>query len=96
MIVRLWHGRVDEYAQFMRERAAPDYASVEGLQKLTFLRRIDGDEAHFLLVTQWDSIEAVRQFAGDKADQAKYYPEDDAFLLEQEPTSPLYEIFHEQ
>ena len=101
MIVRLWHGRVDaaradEYAAFMRERAAPDYASVEGLQKLMFLRRIDGDEAHFLLVTHWDSIEAIHKFAGEKADRAKYYPEDDDFLLEQEPCSPLYEVFHEQ
>ena len=45
MIVRLWHGRVDaskaaEYAEFMKERAVPDYSSVDGLQKLLFLRKI--------------------------------------------------------
>jgi len=43
MIVRLWHGRTniskaDEYAEFMKERAAPDYASIGGLKKLYFLR----------------------------------------------------------
>ncbi|MBW2571837.1 MAG: antibiotic biosynthesis monooxygenase [Deltaproteobacteria bacterium] len=76
MIVRLWHGRVDaskadEYAEFMKERAAPDYSSVDGLQKLLFLRKIGPEKA-------------------------KYYPEDDQFLLEKEETSSLYEVFYEK
>lgn len=101
MIVRLWHGRVplskaDEYAEFMKERAAPDYGSVEGLQKLHFLRRDEGDVAHFLLITFWDSMESVKKFAGEQPEIAKYYPEDDAFLLEKEETSVMYEIFYEQ
>ena len=41
MIVRLWHGRTniseaDEYAEFMKERAAPDYGSIDGLKNLYF------------------------------------------------------------
>jgi hypothetical protein len=50
----------------MKERAAPDYGSIDGLKKLYFLRRIDGDTAHFLLVTLWDSMESVSKFAGEK------------------------------
>jgi len=101
MIVRLWHGqtslsKADEYAAFMKERAAPDYASIEGLKKLYFLRRIDGETAHFLLVTLWDSMESVMRFAGEHPEKAKYYPEDDSFLLEKEETSALYELFLEK
>ena len=101
MIARLWHGRTrlsdaDEYATFMKERAAPDYGSVDGLKKLYFLRRKDDDVAHFLLVTLWDSMESVKKFAGDLPEKAKYYPEDDAFLLEKEETSALYEVFFEK
>ena len=80
----------------MRERAAPDYGSVEGLERLYFLRRDEGDVAHFLLVTLWDSMESVRQFAGDEPEKAKYYPEDDDFLLEKEETSALYKVFLEK
>ena len=80
----------------MRERAAPDYGSVEGLERLYFLRRDEGDVAHFLLVTLWDSMESVRQFAGDEPEKAKYYPEDDDFLLEKEETSVLYKVFLEK
>ncbi len=101
MIVRMWHGRVDaskanEYAEFMKQRAAPDYSSVDGLQKLQFLSRIESDVAHFLLVTYWDSMESVKNFAGDPPEKAKYYPEDDQFLMEKEETSALYEVFFEQ
>jgi len=100
MIVRMWHGMVmtskaDEYAEFMKERAVPDYSSVDGLKKLLFLRNVDTDVAHFLLVTYWDSMEAVKKFAGDRPEKAKYYPEDDDFLLEKEETSALYEVFYE-
>ena len=101
MIVRMWHGRVDssksdEYAEFMKQRAAPDYASVDGLQKLLFLRKNEKDVAHFLLVTYWDSMESVKKFAGEQPEKAKYYPEDDQFLLEKEELSALYEVFYEQ
>ncbi len=101
MIVRMWHGRVDssksdEYAEFMKQRAAPDYASVDGLQKLLFLRKNEKDVAHFLLVTYWNSMESVKKFAGEQPERAKYYPEDDQFLLEKEESSALYEVFYEQ
>jgi len=101
MIVRMWHGRVDssksdEYAEFMKQRAVPDYSSVEGLQKLLFLRNNEKDVAHFLLVTYWDSMESVKKFAGEQPEKAKYYPEDDQFLLEKEELSALYEVFYEQ
>ena len=101
MIVRMWHGRVeaskaDEYAEFMKQRAAPDYGSVEGLEKLYFLRRTDGDVVHFQLVTHWSSMEAIRRFAGAHPEKAKYYPEDDHFLLEKEEEVVHYELFLER
>lgn len=101
MIVRLWHGRVeasqgDEYEVFMKERAAPDYGAVEGLEKILFLRKNEDDIAHFLLITYWDSMEAVKKFAGEQPEKAKYYPEDDKFLLEKEEKTELYEVFYEK
>jgi heme-degrading monooxygenase HmoA len=101
MILRTWHGRTrlvdaDAYETFMKERAAPDYRSVDGLNQLFFTRRDEGDISHFLLVTVWDSIEAVKKFAGDNPAVAKYYPEDDEFLLEKEATSLNHRVFHSE
>jgi len=99
-IMRLWHGEVsiekaDEYENFMIERAAPDYGSVEGLLKLYFQRKNEEEIAHFLLVTLWDSIESVKKFAGDNPEIAKYYSEDDNFLIEKEKYVQMYEVFYE-
>ncbi len=88
-IMRLWHGRVaiekaDDDEKFLVERAVPDYGSVGGLLKRYFQRR-DGDGiAHFFLVTIWNSLGSVKKFAGPESEIAKYYPENDDFLLEKE------------
>ncbi len=100
MIVRTWAGRTacedgDAYERFMIERAAPDYGSVDGLKNLYFTRRDDGDVAHFLLVTIWESMDAVRAFAGADPSKAKYYPEDDRYLLEKDAHSRNYRLFHQ-
>ena len=100
-IMRLWHGKgeiekADEYEKFMIERAAPDYGSVEGLIKLYFQRKNEEKKAHFLLVTLWDSLDSVKNFAGDDPEIAKYYPEDDYFLLEKEKHVSMYEVFYEK
>jgi len=100
-IMRLWHGEVaaekaDEYEQFMIERAAPDYSSVEGLINLYFQRKDEENISHFLLVTIWDSIESIRNFAGNKPELAKYYPEDDNFLLAKEEFTSMYNIFYQK
>lgn len=99
MIVRTWYGRTrlsdgDEYEVFMKNRAAPDYRSVAGLEKLFFTRRNEGDVSHFLLITFWDSIDSVKKFAGENPEIAKYYPEDDEYLLEKEEHSQNYQVFH--
>ena len=46
----------------------------------------------FLMVTFWESEEAIRSFAGDDISVAKYYDFDKDFLLELEPCSTHYEM----
>jgi len=95
MICRIWHGRTprtkaDAYASFLARRAIPDYRSVEGNIDVAILRRDEGEATHFLTVTHWQSEDAIRAFAGNELLKAKYYPEDEDFLLEFEPTVQHY------
>jgi len=80
----------------MRERAAPDYSSIDGLLHLYFTRRDDDDCAHFLLVTLWRDMDAVKAFAGADPAKAKYYPEDTKYLLEMEDCSLNHRVFFEE
>jgi hypothetical protein len=49
----------------IQEAGLRAYRSAEGNRGVTVLRRIEGDRCEFLLITLWDSIEAVKAFAGD-------------------------------
>ncbi len=97
MIVRMWHGRVEsskaqEYREFLNKRAKPDYEFVGGNISVHILERREGNVTHFITMTFWTSMEAVKGFAGDDPEVAKYYPEDKDFLLEFEPKVVHYEV----
>lgn len=97
MIARMWHGRVPAgkaraYREFLNQRAIPDYRSVAGNLSVHILERPDGEAVHFVTLTFWESMDAIRAFAGDDVERAKYYPEDKDYLLEFEPTVVHYTV----
>lgn len=98
MIARIWHGKTDAahleaYSELLHRLAIPDYRGTAGFRGLIFLRRVEGKEAHFNLITYWESLDMIRNFAGEDLEKAKYYPEDDDFLLEFEEKVMHYEVF---
>jgi heme-degrading monooxygenase HmoA len=97
MIARTWHGvtpaaRAGEYLAYLNRTGVPDLQRTQGNQGVFVLRRIEGDQAHFLLISLWESYDAIRHFAGEDPEQARYYPQDPDFLLELEPTVTHYEV----
>jgi heme-degrading monooxygenase HmoA len=71
---------------------SPDYRATEGNQGVYVFRRIEANRAHFLLLTLWESLDAIKRFAGSDFEKARYYSEDDEYLLEREPTVAHYEV----
>jgi heme-degrading monooxygenase HmoA len=71
-----------EYLEFLQLSGVPDYKRTEGNLSVKILRRIETDVCHFWTVTEWDSYESIKKFAGEDFEKAKYYPEDQQFLLE--------------
>jgi heme-degrading monooxygenase HmoA len=97
VIARIWRGRTpadkaDAYHEYLRRTGLKEYAETPGNLGVFALRRIEGEVAELLLVTMWESMDAVRAFAGDDPERAVYYPEDDEYLLEREPTVSHYEV----
>jgi heme-degrading monooxygenase HmoA len=97
MLARIWHGitpksKADEYGEFLNRTGVTDYQATEGNRGVRVLRRIDGEQAHFLIITFWDSIEAIKRFAGGDFEKARYYPEDKDYLLEFEEKVTHYEV----
>ncbi len=100
MIARVWKGKtklehLEAYTEFMKVRAIPDYKKTEGFLKLTSLRRADQEFAYFNLVTFWADLEVIKNFAGIHFEKAKYYPEDDNYLVDFPEKVTHYEVFAE-
>src|SRR5882757_8887683 len=101
MIARIWHGKTsmenyEAYTDFLKSVAIPDYQKTIGFRGLTFLRHLENGEGHFRLITYWDNLEVIKNFAGQDFEKAKYYPEDDDFLLEFEERVQHCEVFAKQ
>lgn len=100
MIARIWHGitkasDAEAYTELMENIAIPDYRKTAGFKRLSFLRRLEGDVAHFTLITYWESLEVIKNFAGKDFEKAKYYSEDHAYLLAFEEKVIHHEVFAE-
>jgi heme-degrading monooxygenase HmoA len=98
MIARIWHGRTrasdaEAYLDYLFKTGIPGYRATKGNMGAWVLRRVEGDIAHFMTLSFWESQDAIAAFAGADVLVAKYYPEDEQFLLELEPTVTHYEMF---
>ena len=97
MIARTWHGvvpaaKADRYAAYVQKTGVKELRATPGNRGVYVWRRVEGDRAHFQVISLWESREAIRAFAGEEIERARYYPEDASYLLELEPNVTHYEV----
>jgi heme-degrading monooxygenase HmoA len=97
-IVRVWKGktrsdRAADYERYLEQTGLAEYSGTPGHLEAWFTRREDGALTEFALFTRWESMAAVRAFAGDRPEDAVFYPQDDDFLVERDLTVDHYEVF---
>ncbi|HTX13420.1 MAG TPA: hypothetical protein VME22_32685 [Solirubrobacteraceae bacterium] len=89
MIARIWRGAVakddgDAYAEYMADTGLAGYTSTAGNHGAWMLRRDVDEKTEFMMFTLWESMEAIKSFAGEEPEVAVFYPEDDRFLIERD------------
>lgn len=97
MIARVWRGAVraedaDAYGEYMQRTGISGYAGTQGNLGVYMLRRLHGDRCEFVMLTFWESFDAVKAFAGQDYETAVFYPEDDRFLIERELRASHFEV----
>ena len=97
MIARLWRGAVrpergDAYAAYLDRTGVTECRATPGNQGVWVLRRNLADHTEFVFISLWESMEAIRRFAGDDVERARYYPEDREFLLYLEANVAHYQV----
>ena len=96
-IARVWHGVVPrskraKYLEYLKTTGMRDYSRTPGNMGASILVRSEGNTTEFIIVSYWKSMKAIRTFAGKDAEKARYYPEDNHYLLELEPKVKHYRI----
>jgi heme-degrading monooxygenase HmoA len=97
VIARTWTGwtnsaDAERYVDYLNETGVPGLAGTEGNRGVYVLRRSDGDRAQFVVLSLWESLDAIKAFAGEDIEKAVFYARDDDFLVEREWTCVHYEV----
>jgi heme-degrading monooxygenase HmoA len=99
-IARIWRGRTlaskaDEYQAYLDASGVSKVRATPGNLGVTVLRRNDGGKTEFLVLSLWESVDAIKKFAGEDYQKAVILPRDREYLLEVEPNVLHYEILRE-
>lgn len=103
MIARIWHGwtspdNADVYERLLREEIFPaiEAMEVDGYRGVRLLRRtLASGEVEFVTLMTFDSLEAVKDFAGEDYDKAHVPDSARAVLSRFEETSRHYQVREE-
>ena len=88
IILRRWASRIrtkeaEAYVDYIRRTGLDDYRATPGnLGAQMLLRDLGDGTSEVTTLSWWTDMDAIRAFAGEPVETARYYPEDDHFLLE--------------
>jgi heme-degrading monooxygenase HmoA len=97
MVARHWRGwtkpeNADAYEKLLRETVLPGLKKIAGYRGGYVLRSDGPDEVEFVVVNLFESLEAVRQFAGPDHAVPVFEPEARKLLSKVEPTASHYDV----
>jgi heme-degrading monooxygenase HmoA len=89
MVARVWHGRTpadkaDEYRQYLYEAGVKKIAAIPGNRGVQMMASKNAAEGEFMVISYWDSIEAINGYAGAEYTKVHDLPRDKEFLIDQE------------
>ena len=97
MIARHWRGyarpeRAGDYEAHLRDITFPSLARIDGFVDAAILKRPSGRSVEFLIVTRWQSMDAIRQFAGSDLEGAVVPPEVEPMMIDYDRRVAHYEV----
>ena len=98
LIARVWHGLTseklsDEYLHQLEKLRLTAYRRIPGNQGALVFQRKTSGVAEFLVISVWESYDAIRRFTSPKPlDTALYHEEEYRYLLFPEPKVSHYEL----
>ena len=99
-IARVWRGvtprsKREEYLAYLKETGVDEIRNTPGNLGVRIYVRNTKQGSEFIFVSFWKSMSAIRRFAGDDVEKARYYPKDREFLMKLEWKVRHYETAFE-
>ena len=100
MIARMWRGQASRenapaYLQHVTGKVLPELREIRGFRAASVLRRDVGHRVEFIVITHWESWEAIRAFAGAEPDNAVVEPAARAILADFDDQVSHFEVAYE-
>ncbi len=100
MIIRVWRGYAarsnpEGYPEHFKRVVVPDLRNVDGFLGADLVKQVAGDEITFMVLTRWQSMEAIAAFAGDDVGRAVVEPGAVAALARFDQRVEHYEAIEE-
>jgi heme-degrading monooxygenase HmoA len=97
LIARMWHGKTktekaDEYERYLRAEGISKIKAIDGNKGVQLLRKSEGDTTEFMVISYWESIDAIKKFAGEDYQKAYQLPRDPEYLLKPESVVQHFEV----
>ncbi len=79
MIARMWRGyaireRADDYVKHLQQSVIPELSQIDGFKGIYLLRRDSSGDVEFVVMTLWESMDAICKFAGGNPEVAVVAP----------------------
>jgi len=100
MIARHWKGitkpgLASVYKRHLLEETFPALSKLQGFTKASILERAVPGGEEFLIITEWDSVQAIKAFAGEDAEDAVVPAKVQEMMVEYDKRAIHYEIAHQ-
>jgi heme-degrading monooxygenase HmoA len=101
VIARVWRGvaapgeTADAYFAFLTGKVLPSLAGIAGHRGAQVVQRAAEGGTEFVVTTYWDSMEAVRAFAGERPERAVVEPDARAVLTDFDDAVSHFEVTYD-
>ncbi|MDZ8052978.1 MAG: antibiotic biosynthesis monooxygenase family protein [Aulosira sp. ZfuVER01] len=97
VVARIWHGitptsKADEYYAYLVESGIKKIETIPGNLGAQVLRRIDGNNTEFTVISYWESRDAIRKFAGNDIEKVRPLPRDNQYLIKPETKVKHFDV----
>jgi heme-degrading monooxygenase HmoA len=97
MIARMWRGsaireKANDYVNHLQISIIPELRQIEGFKGIYLMRRDSSEDVEFLVLTFWETMDAIHQFAGENVESAVVALAAQALFREYDSTVTHFEV----